>query len=70
MLIVPVRGWPVKFSLTSYVTAVEPAPLPGEVMIIQLSLLAAVHPHPPTALKDTLALPPVCAKKLMAGDSE
>ena len=44
-------------------------PLSAEVMIIQLSLLAALHPHPPPAFKEMLPLPPLMPKKLPAGAS-
>ena len=70
MFIVPVRELAVKFSRTSYVTSAEPEPLSGDVMIIQLLLVAAFHTHPAAALTFTLPLPPPPVKELPADDSE
>ena len=61
IVIVPVRCGPM-LAATEKPTAPLPAPLAPELIVIQLSLLAAVHEHPETVVTFTLPVPPAAAK--------
>jgi len=61
MVIVPVLCRPVLVATEKFATP-EPEPLAPAVMVIQASLLAAVHAHPVTVVTFTLPVPPLAAK--------
>jgi len=60
MVIVPVRCGPVLAATENCVTPL-PLPLAPELIVIQLSLLAAVHAQPAVVVMFTLPLPPLAA---------
>ena len=62
IVIVPVREAAPKLLATEYDTAPFPMPELPEVMVSQLSLLVAVHPHPPAVATLMLPVPPAAAK--------
>jgi hypothetical protein len=62
----PSRAAPV-FASTVIVVVPFPVPLAPDVILIQGTLLAAVHPHAPLAVIDTLVVPPVAATSRESG---
>ena len=46
MVIVPVRGEVTVFAPVAHVITAVPVPTPGDVTVMKLSRLTAVHPHP------------------------
>ena len=66
MVIVPVRWGPLLAATENWVTPL-PAPLAPLLMVIQASLLVAVHAHPVTVVTFTLPVPPLAVKLWVVG---
>ena len=59
MVNVPWRLVPALFAETEYVTVPLPEPEAPDVILIQLTLLTAVHGHPDGEVTVTVAFPPL-----------
>src|SRR5262245_55397910 len=67
---VPLRGAPVEFTATLYVTVPMPDPLAPPVIVTQLTLLVAVHEHDVPVVTDRLHVVPVDGAGLLVVDSK
>ena len=69
IVIVPVRSFPVVLALTEYATEPLPLPLLPDVILIQVSLLAADHGQPFAQITSTVPVPPSFEKEALDAES-
>jgi len=67
---VPVRLFPVVFAAAVYLTVPSSMPLDPLVMVIQLTLLTAVHVHPDCVFTETVPVPPSLSSVWSCGEME